>query len=52
MAKDPEGFFVKRDNKKCFLKNAESRKEPQPLSLFQSLQFLEQLNSQSPPLKS
>ena len=51
MAKDPDGFFVKRDNKKCFLKNTEGRKEAQPLSLFQSLQFLEQLNSHGPPLK-
>ena len=23
MAKDPNGFFIKRDNKKCFLKNTE-----------------------------
>lgn len=51
MAKDPEGFFLKRDNKRCFLKNASPRKEAQPLSLFQSLQFLEQLGPQSPPLK-
>lgn len=51
MAKDPEGFFLKRDNKRCFLKNASPRKEAQPLALFQSLQFLEQLGPQSPPLK-
>lgn len=46
MAKDPQGFFVKRDNKKCFLKNSAASKEEQPLSLFQSLKFLEQLPSE------
>lgn len=51
MAKDPEGFFLKHDNKKCFRKNNSPRKESQPLALFQSLQFLEQLGPQSPSLK-
>jgi hypothetical protein len=49
MAKDPDGFFIQRDNKKCFLRNNEiTRKEDKKLTVFDTLRYLENI----PPLQS
>lgn len=45
MAKDPDGFFIQRDNKKCFLRNNDIPcKDEKTLSVFETIKYLENLS--------
>jgi hypothetical protein len=41
MARDPNGFFIQRDNKKCFLRNNSLiKREEKKLTVFDSIKYL------------